>query len=512
VTPARARGTRWGGRLLGVDLAAALGLVGGLLKYLGLTFLYPLAIALGYGESPWPFLIGGIVTSAAGTALQAASRGAAERAGAREGFLVITLLWLLAPAFGALPYVLSGEDQFSRPLNAYFEAMSGFTTTSSSILTDVESLNHSLAMWRQFTVWLGGIGIIVLALAVLPRLRVGGRQLLEAEMPGPDVGGLTATIRDTARRFLFLYIALTAGEVASLTFVAVTGLDDQMSFYEAVAHTFTTLGTGGFSTQARSFEAFGPWSQWVVAFFLVAAGTNYALMYRAIRRRRPGAFARDEEFRLYLAVLTLASALLLVELWTEGIATGEEAVRLAVFQTTSIMTTTGFASADFNEWTALTSVTLVGLMFFGASAGSTSGSIKVIRHVLIGRILRRELVQTVHPELVSHVRFNGRRVEGRTLRAVESFVLLYVGVFALGTLVLIAEGSRTGLDLGLLEAVGAAATTLGNVGPAFGFAGPMGSFEPFSDVSKAVMILLMLVGRLEIIPVAVLLTRSYWRV
>jgi trk system potassium uptake protein len=497
---------------LGVDLPAALGLVGGLLKYLGLAFLYPVAIALGYGESPWPFLVGGVLTSAFGALLQAAFRGAAVRARAREGFLVISLIWLLAPAFGAVPYLLSGEDQLSRPVDAYFEAMSGFSTTSSSILTDVEQLGHAVAMWRQFTVWIGGIGIIVLALAVLPRLRVGGRQLLEAEMPGPEVGALATTIRETARRFLFLYLAITAAEVAALTFVAVTGLDERMSPYEAVAHSFTTLGTGGFSTQARSFEAFGPWSQWVVAFFLVAAGTNYALMYWALLRRRTTALVRDEEFRLYLALLAIGSALLLVELWSEGIASGEEAFRLAVFQAVSIMTTTGFANADFNQWTMLTSVTLVGLMFFGASAGSTSGSIKVVRHVLIGRILRRELIQTVHPELVSHVRFNGRRVEGRTLRGVESFVLLYVGVFALGTLLLMGDASRVGLDLGLIDGVGAAATTLGNVGPAFGFAGPMGSFEPFSDVSKAVMIVLMWVGRLEIIPVAVLLTRSYWRI
>lgn len=494
---------------LAVDARAALNLVGGLIKYLSPAFALPTTVALGYGESPWPFIAAAAITAAAGTALGLATRGHG-RVGVREGFLVIALLWLLAPAAGAIPYLLSGEEQLASPVDAYFEAMSGFSTTSSSVLTDVEGLSHSLAMWRQFTVWLGGVGIIVLALAVLPRLRVGGRQLLEVEMPGPEAD-LTATIRDTARRFLVLYLAITAAEIVALTGVGWTGLDERMSPYEAVAHTFTTLGTGGFSTRAESLGAFGAASQWVVAAFLVVAGTNYALMYLAFVRRRPGSFARDEEFRLYIALLALGSGVLLIELLRHGIASGEEAVRHAVFQTASIMTTTGFASADFAQWTVLAAVTIVALMFFGPSAGSTGGSIKVVRHVLVGRILRRELTQTVHPELVSPIRLNGVLVDERTLRAVIVFILLYVGCFALGALLLVVDAARTGLELSAFEAIAAAATTLANCGPGFGFAGPLGSFDPFSDVSKGIMVVLMWIGRLEIVPVAVLLTRSYWR-
>jgi trk system potassium uptake protein TrkH len=354
------------------------------------------------------------------------------------------------------------------------------------------------------------MGILVLALAILPRLRVGGRQLLEYEMPGPEAD-LTSTIRETANRFVVLYVAITFAEIVSLTAVGWSGLDERMNLYDAVAHSFTTLGTGGFSTHAESVGYFGPVTQWVIAFFLVVAGINFALMFLALIRRRPRAVGRDEELRLYLLVIGVSSAVLLIELIRADIATGEDALRHAVFQTASIITTTGFATADYTLWGTLAAATIVGLMFIGPSAGSTGGSIKVVRHLLVGRILRRELVQTVHPELVTPIRVNGVRVDERTRSGVIVFVLLYVGCFAVGALLLVGDASRTGLELTVFDAVAAAATTLGNCGPGFGFAGPLGSFDPFSDFSKLLMAGLMWIGRLEIVPVAVLLTRSYWR-
>jgi trk system potassium uptake protein len=495
---------------LGVDLPAALNLVGILLKYLSATALVPTAVALIYSEPPWPFLGAGAIAFLAGLGLERATLGR-ESAGLREGFLVVSLTWLLAAAFGATPYLLSGEEQLSSPVNAYFEAMSGFTTTGATTLTDIEGVDHSLVLWRQFTQWLGGMGIIVLFLAILPRLRVGGRQLLETELPGPEIEPLAASIRDTARRLWLLYIGLTALQVLILALLGWTRIDERMNLFEAVGHAFATMPTGGFSTEARSVEAFGAASQWVIVVFMVIAGANFALTYQALVRRHPRPLFRDEELRLYMALLAAGSLVLVVELWSEGFFAGEEAVRHSVFQAVSSMTTTGFASADFNEWTLLGAVVIVGLMLAGGSAGSTAGSVKVVRHLLIGRILRRELDQTVHPELVAPIRLNQTIVDERTLRAVLAFVLLYVGLFALGTLALMADAARVDLDLRLIDAVAAAATTLGNVGPAFGFAGPMGSFEPFSDVSKGIMIVLMWLGRLEIIPVAVLLTRAYWR-
>jgi trk system potassium uptake protein len=496
---------------LGVDALAALNLVGALIKWLALAFALPFAVALWYGEELWPWPVAAAITLALGAGLELVTLGK-EHVGPREGFLVVSLTWLVAAAIGALPYVLGAEGQLDRPLDAYFEAMSGFTTTGASVATDVEALSRSLAMWRQFTQWLGGMGIIVLALAVLPRLRVGGRQLFESEAPGPEIGNLAASIRATARRLWVLYVALTAVLAALLAGYGYFGGDETMTPFEAVAHAFSTLPTGGFSTKARGLEEFGAASQWTVGIFMVLAGANFALMYGAFLRGRIRPLVRDEEIRLYLAILGLATIILTTELLAQNLADGEAAVRHAFFQAASMMTTTGAASADFAQWSGLALVVLVGLMFFGGTAGSTSGSVKIVRHVLIGRILRRELEQTVHPELVSPIRLNGAVVNERTLRAVIAFVLLYVGIFALGSLALVVESARAGHEVTPFEAIAAAATTLGNVGPGVGFAGPMGTFEPFSDTSTAVMIVLMWLGRLEILPVVVLFTRSYWRV
>jgi trk system potassium uptake protein len=496
---------------VGVDLAATINLVGALIKYLSLAPLVPAAVAIGYRESPAPFVLATLIGFSCAWLVERVSQGK-RHVGMREGFLVVSLTWLFAAAIGALPYWLTADPQFRNPLDCYFEAMSGFTTTGATIVTDVEGLPRGLLIWRQMTQWLGGMGIIVLALAVLPRLRVGGRQLLETELPGPEIEEMTLRIRDTAQRLWVLYIVLTAIMAAALTLIAWTGLDSTMTVFDAVAHALTTLPTGGFSTRARSLEEFGAASQWVIAFFMVVAGANFALLYRAFFQRQPRVFLRDEELRLYLTLLALGSTILAIELWSEGVLRSEAAIRHSVVNAVSMMTTTGYASVDFNDWPLLAAIVLVALMFVGGSAGSTAGSVKVVRHLLLGRILGRELDQTVHPEVVRRVHLNRRRVDERILRAVSSFVLLYVGVFAVGTLLLVVDAARVNSGLSLLDAVAAAATTLGNVGPGFGVAGPMGSFEPFSGLSKSLMIVLMWVGRLEIIPVAVLLTRSYWRV
>ncbi|HXF97449.1 MAG TPA: TrkH family potassium uptake protein [Gaiellaceae bacterium] len=498
-------------RRLAVDLAACADLLGTLLKYLGLAALFPAAVALWYREPVWPFLAAGAITSGVGLGLERLAPGEAQRVGVREGFLVVSVTWLAAAGFGALPYLFAGGEQLGRPLDAYFEAMSGFTTTGASVVTDLGELSRSMAMWRQFTQWLGGMGIIVLALAVLPRLRVGGRQLLEAELPGPEIAQLSERIRSTARRLWVLYGALTAALVLALAVLGWTGVDARMSPYEAVAHAFSTMPTGGFSTQPRSIEAFSPATQWVIALFMVLAGANFALLYRGLVRRHGRAFLRDEEFRLYVLLLALAAGVVAAEVWAYGLAEGEAAVRHGVFQAVTIVTTTGFASIDFGAWPAVALLSLFALMFLGGSAGSTGGSIKVVRHLLLGKILRRELDQTVSPEVVMPIRLNGVPVDERTLRAVAAFVLLYVGIWAAGGAVIAIDTAVTGAGLGPLGALAASASALGNIGPAFGVAGPMGSFEPLGDVSTLTMIGLMWAGRLEIIPVAVLVTRHYWR-
>jgi trk system potassium uptake protein TrkH len=493
-----------------VDIRAALNLVGVLSKYLGAAALVPAVVALLYDDPEWPFVVTGIVVSLGGWGIERLTAGHGSM-GTREGFLAVALVWLVAAVFGALPYVLSGDPQIDRPLDAFFESMSGFTTTGATVLTDIEALPKSLLFWRQFTQWLGGMGIIVLALAVLPRLRVGGRQLLEHEMPGPELEPLTARIRDTARRLWLLYLGMTVVLVLILAVLGWTGVDDRMTFFNAVANGFATLPTGGFSPENTSLVGFSAATQWVIAIAMILAGANYALLYRAFIRRDPIAFGRDEEFRLFIAVLALASVVITAELWTEDVETGEAAIRHAVFQAASIMTTTGFATVDYALWPTLALMTLVALMFAGASAGSTSGSVKIVRHLLLGKILRRELAQTVHPELVVPVRLNKVVVDERALRAASSFILLYIGIFIVGTGLLAIDAARTDLPLSTIDAVAASASALGNVGPGLGFAGPLGSFAPFSDFSNVVMIGLMWLGRLEVIPVIVLFTRNYWR-
>ena len=497
----------WIGR---VDVSGALNLVGLVLRYLSAAFLFPVAIALWNGESVWPFLAAAALTGGAGWVLEKTTAGR-ERIGLREAFLVVSVTWLAAAFFVSLPYVFSGQEQFASPLDAYFEAMSGMTTTGATILTDVDTLPRGLAMWRQLSQWLGGMGIIVLALAVLPRLRVGGRQLLESELPGPEVERLTASIRTIARRLWALYVALTVLQIAVLAVIGWTGLDPRMTLYNAVAHSFATLPTGGFSTHARSIEYFGAASQWAFIVFMLIAGVNFALIYRALRRH--AGVWRDEELRFYLALLAVASAAVLAKLLQRDVYEGEEAVRQSVFQVVSMMTTTGFASADFNAWPIFTGLVLVLLMVIGGSAGSTAGAIKVVRVLLLGRILRRELDQTVHREAVVPIRFNGVALDERTVRGIGAFILLYGLIFVAGVMGLaVSEAVATAEnDLAWEEGISAVATTLGNVGPGLGFLGPMGSFEPFSPVSKVILIVLMWAGRLELLPVVVLLTRGYWR-
>ena len=470
----------------------------------------PTAIAVGYGEPFWPFLAAGAIAAGVGLALERLG-GELSVVGSREGYLVVALTWLLAAAFGALPYLFSGDPQLDRPVDAFFEAMSGFTTTGASVVVNVDTVDQSLLMWRQFTQWLGGMGIIVLALAVLPRLRVGGRQLLESELPGPEVDQLADRIRSTARRLWLLYVALTALMAAILTLVGLSGADERMGVFEAVSTAFATLPAGGFMPDNRSMADFAAISQWIVIVFMVIAGFNFALTYLALARRRPRRALADEELRLYLVLLVVASIVLVAELWTEKLATGEAAVRHGIFQAVSVMTTTGFSSVDYSTWTTLAVMTIIALMFVGGSAGSTSGSIKVVRHLLLGKSLRRELRQTLHPEEVIPIRLNGTAVDERTLRAVTSFILLYLGLFIVGAAVIAIDTAAQGPSLSLSEVVAASASMISNVGPGLGLAGPTGSFESFSDVSTIVMSVLMWLGRLEVIPVLVLLTRNYWR-
>ena len=369
-----------------------------------------------------------------------------------------------------------------------------------------------MLFWRQLSHWLGGMGIIVLAVAILPRLRIGGRQLLQSELAGPtEIEKLGDSIRETARRLWRLYVVLTLVAIFSLAFVGWTGLDENMTNFDAVGQALSVVALGGFSTRTISIAAFAPITQYLILVFMIIAGINFLRLYRFFVQRRFGVLGRDEELRLYLTLIVIGTILIAIEVIGGGYETGEAGVRHSLFQATAILTTTGFATADYALWGPLATLTLLLLMFSGASAGSTGGGIKVIRHLLLFKLVRRELEQTVHREAILPIRANGRVIDERALRSTIIFVLLYLAVFALGALGLVADAHRTGEKLSAFDAFGAAAACLGNVGPAFGFAGPYGSFAPFSDVSTWLCTVLMWLGRVEIIPVAVILTRAYWR-
>ncbi|MFC7068280.1 TrkH family potassium uptake protein [Halobaculum lipolyticum] len=538
---------------LRVEYRASLSLVGTVVRYLSVPLTAPLLVSLYYGESVAPFVVTIALALAVGTGLERLDPD--PDMGAREGFLMVALTWLAVGVVGAVPYLVEAhglpglvaaphpDSTLGNPVNALFEAMSGFTTTGATVLGDISYQTHSrgIMLWRQLTQWLGGMGIVVLAVAILPELSVGGAQLMDAEAPGPGIEKLTPRIAETARVLWGVYAGITALEIVLLYGMHVGGpligmpeLAPNMTLFNAVAHGLTTMPTGGFSPEARSIEAFSAAVQWVIVPFMIAAGVNFALFW-GVLTGNPGRMVRDVEFRAYFGVLGVLTALLTGLLFggsfltavpqggstfdaaylatVSGEITGsiEPALRHAVFQSVAIVTTTGYASIDFNTWAPAAQYVLLFAMFIGGSAGSTGGGIKIIRWVVIVKSLRRELFTTAHPDAVRPVRLNGRALDERGVRGIFAFTLLYIVLFFLSALLLFLDSLRTGTVFSVLEVLSASATTLGNVGPAFGLAGPMGSYLPFSNASRLYMVFLMWIGRLEIIPVLVCFTPEYWR-
>ncbi|WP_410765131.1 TrkH family potassium uptake protein [Haloferax sp. DFSO60] len=531
---------------LRVDYKASLRLVGTVLKYLAVPLCFPLVVSLYYGESVLPFVITMAITVLVGTGLEQLAEE--PDIGAREGFLMVAATWLAVTIIGAIPFLIEAhgipfvvsalhpESTLGNPVNALFESMSGFTTTGATVLGDIsfESHTRGIMMWRQLTQWLGGMGIVVLAVAILPELSVGGAQLMDAEAPGPGIEKLTPRIAETARALWGAYLGLTVLEILLLYGLYLAGYAPNMDVYNAVAHGLTTMPTGGFSPEARSIEAFSAAAQWVIIPFMIAAGTNFALFWHVLTGE-PKTLFRDTEFRSYLGIIGVLSAILAAvlfigdgllsvapmgetfdQLYLESIRVAligdaEASVRQSVFQVVSIITTTGYASMDFNAWSSTTKYGLLFAMFIGGSAGSTGGAIKIVRWYIVLKSLRRELFTTSHPEAIRPVRLAGRAVDERAIRGIYAFTLLYLVLFFISTGLLHLDATRIGFELTILETMSAVAATLGNVGPGFGVVGPMGSYLDFSNSSKLYMVLLMWVGRLEIIPVLVVFTPEYWR-
>lgn len=428
--------------------------------------------------------------------------------GAREGYLVVTLGWVVMSFSGMLPYLTSGA--IPSITNAFFETMSGYTTTGASILNDIEVVPKGILLWRSLTHWIGGMGIIVLAIAILPLLGIGGMQLFAAEAPGPSADKLHPRITDTAKRLWLIYFGYTIAEMLLLKLAG-------MSFFDAINHSMSTLSTGGFSTKNASIAFWNdnPLIQYIIMLFMFLAGTNFVLSYFAFKGKVQK-IIKDEEFKWYgffiLAFTVIASIIVYFQTNPEAsenfpmvFGTVEHTIRHSLFQVLAVITTTGFVTADFTGWTPFITIMFFALMFLGGSAGSTAGGIKVVRHLLIIKNGLLEFKRTLHTNAIIPVRYNNKSVKEHIVYNIIAFFVLYMLLFIIGAGVL----GFLGLDF--VSAIGASATSLGNVGPGLGIVNPLSNFESLPILAKWWCTFLMLLGRLELFTVLIIFTPYLWK-
>ena len=501
-----------------LNLKAIVGTLGALLFFLGIALLLPMVVGLIYGEvSWWSFGVTALVAMGLGGGawFYGGGRAKAQDLRVREGFAIVALAWFVLSLIGGLPFVLGGV--LGSYTDAFFETMSGFTTTGATILGGadtpaIEAIPNAFLFWRSLAHWLGGMGVIVLMLAIMPVLGVGGMQLFKAEVPGPSADKLTPRVRDTAKRLWYIYVGITVVQVLVLL--------PAMSFFDAVNHAFATMATGGFSTRNGSVADYdSAYIDWVLALFMYLAGVNFALHYRFLRGQMITVF-RDTEFKVYTGIVVGASVLLALGTWQpvaaalpDAAATAGplvypsfiEALRYGVFQALAIITTTGFGTADYEIWPPLALIVIFLLFFVGGMAGSTGGGVKVIRHVLVFKNSFKEIRQLIHPQAVIPIRLGDKVVSKDVMRNVLSFLILYIAAITFGTLVM----GLLGFDL--LSAVGVAISSVGNIGPAFGTFGPTENYAHLPAIGKWVMAILMMAGRLEIFTVLILFVPSFWR-
>lgn len=455
-------------------------------------------------------LLAGIITIFLGGLLYFFNKPKNTNIQKKEGYLIVTLGWLTLSLTGMLPYIFSGA--IPSITNAFFETLSGYSTTGSTILTDIESMPKGILFWRSATHWIGGMGIIVLTIAILPLLGIGGMQLFMAEAPGPSADKLHPRITDTAKRLWLIYVILTFAEFFLLKFAG-------MSWFDAINHAMATVSTGGFSTKNTSLAYWNhlPLVQYVVILFMIVAGTNFILTYFALKGKVRKVI-QSEEFRYYifgiLGITIIVSSIILFfkdpslessihhpHIFGET----ESAIRHALFQVTSIITTTGFITADFTMWSFFTTGIFFALFFVGGSAGSTSGGIKIVRHIVMLKNSFLEFKKTLHPNAIIPVRYDGKAVSQTIVFNILSFFVIYMLIFVIASVIL------TLLGLDFVSALGAAASSLGNIGPAIGSVSPVNNFAHLSTGAKWFCSLLMLIGRLELFTVLILFTPFFWR-
>jgi trk system potassium uptake protein TrkH len=478
-----------------MSLRKVANVVGLLQIFLALAMFVTGVVAAGYGGGDARgFLQAGVVTMLAGWLMYVSTRFD-EDITPREGFAIVTFSWTATALFGSLPYLFTGA--LRSPIAAVFESMSGFTTTGATVFADIEALPHGVLLWRSMTHWIGGMGIIVLVIAVLPYLGVGGMQLFRAEVPGPTPERLRPRIAQTAKLLWLVYFGLTA-------LLIILYLLGGMGPFDAINHSFSTLATGGFSTRNTSMAEMSPYIQWITILFMYVAGINFALHLRAATGRF--AYFRDEEWRFYSMVLVIsAAAIALMNFASGDRGSAASGVRDALFQAVSIMTTTGYVSADYELWIPGAQMVLLTLFFVGGMAGSTGGGIKTMRVLLLLKQSANELRKHLHPRAIFVARIGASPVKDDIAARVVAFVILYLLLCLVGAVAL----AVTGVDL--LTAIGGTLATVGNVGPAFAGLGPTDNFGWLSDAGLAVLAFLMLVGRLEIYTVLLLFHPELWK-
>ncbi len=473
-------------------------IMGLLLVVEGVFMLISAGVAAYYGEYDLPaFLWTSIISIILGLVLRYFNRNAVKDIGKREGYLIVTTTWVLFSFVGLLPFYLSGAiPSFT---DAFFETMSGFTTTGSSILNDIESLPHGVLFWRSMIQWLGGMGIIVLSIAILPLLGVSGMQLFAAEVPGPVPDKLHPRIADTAKRLWFIYLGYTLAETLLLWLGG-------MTFFDAICHSFTTMATGGYSTKQASIAFYtSPFIQYVIIAFMLIAGINFSLSYLAIHGKIKSVI-KDEEFKYYIGIIFVISLVVAIVIYmSENNISIEKSWRDALFQVVSLITTTGYATADYLLWAKPLIIIMFLLMFVGGSAGSTGGGIKVVRIVLLIKNAHYELKRLIHPNAVIPVRFNNKAVSSNIIFNVLAFIVIYFIIVGISTFIM----SIMNYDLD--TSIGAVATCIGNIGPGLGKVGPASNFADIPDFGKWFLSFLMLIGRLEIFTVLLLFAPAFWK-
>lgn len=459
-----------------------------------ISYLFCLPVAYIYKEPAAPFLLSAVITFFISSVFYTLARNAdTEKFGNRDGYLAVTISWVMFSVLGTLPYLISGT--IPTFIDAFFESTSGFSTTGSSIITDVEIMPYSILFWRSLTHWIGGIGIIVLVIIILPSLRVTGYQLFSLESSLKEK--IHPKTKAIGFRILFIYLGLTLAQIILLNV-------GDMNLFDSICHSFGTVATGGFSTKNISLAYYSTYSQYIVMLFMFLAGTSQVIYYYIVKLNFKKV-VQNEELWFYMAVVAMAGSIATIILLGKTDLSLEQSFRHGFFQVVSIMTCTGFASVDFLLWPVTGTILIFLLMFSGGSTGSTSGGIKMARHLIVLKNIKNVFVKLNHPKSISFIKLNGKSIAENTNISILSFVILYLFLFVIGTIVVVI----TGVDP--VTSSSAVATCMAGIGPGLGTVGPMSNFAHLPELSKIVLSLLMILGRLEIITVFTIFTRTFWK-